>query len=169
MYGNEYTNPAKALEMIRTHGSLTLGNQFYYPSLNEIEAYKTLASDLTLYQDDLFLHKPSKKLILLPKVGMGVTLHYPNDCYPYEIIKVVSLTTLVIREMNYTPVPGWTPNFQPGGFHGHISNLRDRKFTYSSNPNGMITRIRLNKKGHWMNKSIPYSIGEAKYFLDWNN
>lgn len=169
MYVNEYTNPAKALELIRSWGSLSLARPGYGPSMNEEEAYKTLAADLSLYQDDLFIHEPSKRMILLPKVGMGVTLCYPSDCYPYEIIKVVTHQTLDIRAMDYTPVPGWVADFHPGGFLGHISNLRDQKFTYTSNPNGRVTRIRLNKRGHWMNKSIHYSVGEAKFFRDWND
>jgi hypothetical protein len=116
-----------------------------------------------------FVHTPSKRIILMPKVGMGVTLNYPSDCYPYEIIKVVSEQTLEIRAMNYHAVPGWKPDFSPGGFFGHFHNLHEQKFTYTSNPEGRVTRIRLNKKGQWMNGSIPYSVGEARYFRDWND
>lgn len=169
MYVNEYTNPAKALELLRSWGSLTLGGPGHSPSANEEEAYKTLAADLALYQDDLFIHEPSKRMMLLPKIGMGVTLCYPSDRYPYEVIKVVSLNTLDIRAMNHTPVPGWVPDFHPGGFCGHISNLHDQKFTYSSNPEGRVTRIRLNKRGRWMHKSIPYSVGHATFFIDRND
>lgn len=169
-YVNEYKDINKALEMLKSHGSLTLGDQYYGPSINEQEAYNTilLSKDPEVIKQ-YFLHQPSRKILLTPKVGMGVTLLYPNDCYPYEIIKIVSSQTLEIRAMNYEPVPGWKPDFHPGGFCGHTSNLRDQKFTYTSNPEGRITRIRLNKKGRWMNGSIPYSVGEAAYFRDWND
>lgn len=166
---NEYTNLNKALELLRSVGSLTLGDAFYGPSINEQEAYKTLMANRDLLCDDMMVHEPSKRILLLPKVGMGVTLHYPSDCYPYEIVKVISNQTLEIREMSWTAVPGWKADFHPGGFLGHISNLRDQKFTYASNPNGKVTRIRLNKRGRWMNKTIPYSVGKAVYFRDWND
>ncbi|MEN9919937.1 MAG: hypothetical protein RL662_2373 [Bacteroidota bacterium] len=167
---NDYTNVNKALEMLKSWGSLTLGDKNHSPSLNEQEAYKTIImSKDPEVASQYFLHQPTRKMILVPKVGMGVTLHYPSDCYPYEITKVVSEQTLEIRAMNYEPIPGWKPDFHPGGFVGHISNLHDQKFTYSSNPNGRITRIRLNKNGRWMNKTIPYSVGEAIYFRNWND
>jgi hypothetical protein len=169
MHVNEYTDLTKALEMLHSHGSLTLGSTGYWPSANEETAYQTILNKAPLGQDIFFIHEPSKRMLLLPKVGMGVTLHYPNDCYPYEIVKVVSDKCLEIREMNHEPVPGWKADFHPGGFCGHISNLHEQKFTYSSNPNGRINRIRLNKRGRWMNGSIPYSVGYASYFRDWND
>jgi hypothetical protein len=169
-YVNEYTNITKALEMLKSWGCLTTGAPGYWPSHNEETAYKTvlLSKDpevINMY----FVHQPSRKIILKPKVGMGVTLQYPSDSYPYEVTKVVSDQTIEIRSMNYEPVPGWKPDFQPGGFVGHISNLHDQKFTYTSNPTGRIERIRLNKLGRWMNKTIHYTVGEARYYRNWND
>lgn len=169
-YVNEYTDIVKALEMLKSWGSLTLGDKNHSPSFNEETAYKTilLSKDPEVISQ-YTIHQPTRKMLLTPKIGMGVTLHYPSDCYPYEIIKIISRTTLEIRAMNHEPVPGWVPDFSPGGFCGHFHNLHDQKFTYTSNPEGRITRIRLNKKGQWMNGSIPYSVGEARYFRNWND
>lgn len=169
-YVNEYTDINKALEMLKSWGSLTMGESGYHPSANEEEAYKTilLSKDPEVISQ-FFIHQPSRRMLLTPKVGMGVTLHYPSDCYPYEITKVISKQTLEIRAMNHEPVPGWVADFHPGGFLGHISNLRDQQFTYSSNSTGRVNRIRLNKRGRWMSGTIPYAVGTAKFFRDWND
>jgi hypothetical protein len=169
MYVNEYTNLAKALELLRSHGDLSLSRPGYGASVNEETAYNTLAADLTLFQDDLFIHEPSKRMLLLPKVGMGATLHYPSDCYPYEITKVVSLQTLEVRRMNHHAVPGWVADFTPGGFCGHIHNLHEQKFTYTSDPNGRVERIRLNKRGRWMRGDTLFTVGHSSYFVDRND
>lgn len=169
-YVNEYTDIAKALELLKSWGSLSLGTPTYGPSHNEETAYKTiLLSKDPEVAKQYFIHQPTRKMLLTPTIGLGVTLHYPSDCYPYEVTKVISSQTLEIRAMHHTPVPGWIPDFHPGGFVGHISNLRDQEFTYTSNPNGRISRIRLNKKGQWVAGSIPYSVGSAKFFRDWND
>lgn len=170
MYVNEYTNIDKALELLKSYGSLSLGDAYSSPSFNEETAYNTiLLSKDPAVIDSFFLHRPSRKIMLKPKVGMGVTLQYPSDRYPYEIIKVVSEQTLEIRAMEWAAVPGWKPDFTPGGFCGHIHNLHEQKFTYSSNPNGKTLRIRLNKKGRWMNQTIPFHVGEARFFIDRND
>jgi hypothetical protein len=165
----DYSDLATALEMLRSIGSLRVATPYYGPSFNEETAYNTVMANKDLLCDDILIHRPSQKILVRPKVGMGVTLHYPNDCYPYEITKLVSEQTLEIRAMNHTPVPGWVPDFSPGGFCGHFHNLHEQQFTYTSNPEGRVTRIRLNKRGNWMHKSIPYSVGEAKFFRDWND
>lgn len=166
---NEYTDLAKALEMLRSHGSLRPATPYYGPSFNEEIAYATVMENKDLLCDDILIHQESQKILVRPKVGMGVTLCYPNDMYPYEIIKLVSDKCLEIRGMSWTPVPGWKPDFTPGGFCGHFHNLHEQKFTYASDPSGRITRIRLNKRGNWMNGSISYSVGHATYFRDWND
>jgi len=160
-----------ALALLQKWGTLETDSPGRSSSMIERAAYDILLADKHPFQSGptWFLHVPSNRILLRPTVGMGVTLHYPKDCYPYEVLKVVSDKCLEIREMTATPVPGWVADFHPGGFHGHISNLHDQKFTYASNPQGEVLRIRLNKRGHWVHKSTPFSVGHAKYFRDWND
>ena len=171
MADNQYTNIQKALELLTSWGSLSLASQDYGPSLDEETAYNTLL--LNDHLDELkgkfFLHYPTKRMMLMPTVGMGATLQYPSDSYPYEVTKVISRQTIEVRAMHHTPVPGWEPDFSPGGFCGHFHNLHDQKFTYTSNPNGKVARLRLNIKGRWMTKTLPFLVGTAKFFRDWND
>jgi hypothetical protein len=170
MYINEYTDINKALELLKGYGSLGTDTPSCSPSLNERTAYETLLANKTNFDvaKQVMFHKPSKRLLLKPEVGMGVTLHYPQDSFPYEVIKVISEQTLEIRRMTATAIPGWKADFTPGGFVGHVHNQRDQNFTYASDPTGSVTRIRLNKRGRWMDHSIPFTVGYATYFVDMN-
>ena len=162
----DYTILENAMDFLVTRGWLTMGLPGYYPSGNEKEAYQTILKEAP---KDVYTVHPTGKIILTPKVGMHATLRYPNDSYPYEITKVISHITIEVREMKATMLPGWVPDFTPGGFHGHYHNLHERKYSYESDPNGKVYRVRLNKKGNWKSGDTRFTIGRAYYFIDWND
>ena len=90
----------------------------------------------------------------LPKDENGKTifwhdLTYANqrigtDTNPYEILIIVSGTTLEIREMDCKELE-WKKDFHVGGFFGHVSNQKQQRWDIQSNPNNPRIRIRLVK------------------------
>jgi len=82
---------------------------------------------------------------------MGIYFKYANhygytDVNPYEIIKVVSDKTIVIREMNAEEIK-WKKEIVQGGFSHRVTNQNDQKWNITSNENAPLLRIRLNKSG----------------------
>lgn len=82
---------------------------------------------------------------------MTITEKYANhygytDVNPYEIIKVVSDKTIVIREMNAEEIK-WKKDIVQGGFSHHVKNQDKQKWNITSNENAPLLKIRLNKSG----------------------
>jgi hypothetical protein len=73
-----------------------------------------------------------------------------SDVEPYEIVKVISNKTLVVRAMDSKPEPKaqekLNKSFVPGGFVGHFENSL-QGWIITSNVNNKTQRIRLGKKG----------------------
>lgn len=76
-----------------------------------------------------------------------------TDVHPYEIIRHVSDKMIEVRRMNATLSPDWKPNFEVGGFVGHVTNNSEQKWIYESDPLAPVVRIRLTKKGWKRSKS----------------
>lgn len=92
-----------------------------------------------------------------------------SQTYPFEIVKVISPTTLEIRAMDHERDPNWVPEFIPGGFAAHCTNQHAQTWFYKSNLNARPIRIRLNKKGQWVHKGRRFNLADApKYFYDYN-
>jgi hypothetical protein len=75
-----------------------------------------------------------------------------SDVACYEIVRTVSEKTVEVRRMNAIPDPSWRPAVSVGGFAGHVSNDRERTYTFESSPEHPIVRIRLGKRG-WKSAS----------------
>lgn len=75
--------------------------------------------------------------------------HSFTDVDPYEVVRVISETTVEIRAMVATLDPNWKPDFVAGGFCGHVTNNRSQKYTYQSDPNAPILRARRTKSRVW--------------------
>lgn len=128
-----------ALELLYYQGSLTMGDNKNPATQNEILAYKTiLLSKNTEVNNLYFIHQPSKNMLLMPTIGLNATLYYPNDCYPYEVIKVNSEKRINVREMTYENIP-------------------------QTNINGIVLTLQLNKKGQWKVGELTFTLGLAKY------
>jgi len=92
-----------------------------------------------------------------------------SDAYPYEIVRIISAKTIEVREMDTERDPNWKPEIIPGGFSGHCTNQDEQRWTYKSNPERPVKRIRLNKRG-WQDKygSRFYLSNEPRRFHDYN-
>lgn len=79
--------------------------------------------------------------------------HYSySDITPYEIIKKVSAKTIDVRRMKATMINMDEMKFHTGGFSANCSNQNDQKYTFESDENEIVERLRLNKDGVWCSK-----------------
>lgn len=81
-----------------------------------------------------------------------------TDCYPYEVVKVVSDITVEIRRMKSELDPNWKPKIHPGGFAGHCSNQYSQKWIFSSDESMPVIRIRKTKKTVKPNGKDPIHV-----------
>lgn len=92
-----------------------------------------------------------------------------SDVTPFEITRYISDKTLEIREMDAELLNADELKFHVGGFAGHCSNQRVQKYSYATNENGRTYRIRKNKKGEWVYKSLRFSLNnKPQKFYDYN-
>ena len=91
-----------------------------------------------------------------------------SDVSPYEVTRVVSAKTMVIREMDTERDPTWTPESPLSGFDALASNNLSQRWLITSNPNGYTTRIRLRNDGRWYSKMGRHSLSdEPRRFYDY--
>lgn len=90
-----------------------------------------------------------------PYVGMGATIAYGSDRYPYEVIEVKTAKRLVIRSMNAKRID-----------NNGLSE--DQEYEYSSNPKGSTEIITLRKDNRWkIEKSTKVvRLGNAERYSD---
>lgn len=72
-----------------------------------------------------------------------------SDVCPFEIIKRISSKTLVVRSMTAVLDDAFKPNFIAGGFSAICTNNNKQEWVITSNPDGQVLRIRLQKNGTW--------------------
>lgn len=75
-----------------------------------------------------------------------------TDVHPFEIVRVISESTIEVRAMDAVLDPNWKPEFVVGGFAGHCTNQHSQKWVYSSNQDAEVVRIRRSKKKGWADK-----------------
>jgi hypothetical protein len=99
-------------------------------------------------------------------------LNYPSDTYPFEVLGISPSGSFIkVRPMDYA-LAADSPKleFQPGGFVGHFSNLRDQKWVYSSRPSAPVQKAYLRKNGRYYLGGTPMSLSvKPYYFRDWND
>jgi len=90
--------------------------------------------------------------------------------YPYEVIRIISSQTVLIRRMDTESHPDWKPDFSTGGFAGHCHNQHEQKWIYKSNPDYLPFRIRKKKDGFgWTFKGQLFFPSDTPiYFYDYN-
>lgn len=88
-----------------------------------------------------------------------------SDSRPFEVIRVISDKTVEIRRMNHEPIR-LPKQFHVGGFSAHCSDNYAQEYSYSSDPEAPILRIRLGLKG-WDQGRFSMSQ-EPSYFYDYN-
>ena len=79
-----------------------------------------------------------------------MTLRYANreddkGTLPFEVVNLISAGELVIRDMSCNRVKGWTPAM----IMGHCTNESDQRWEIASDPEALMFRIRLDKRGRW--------------------
>jgi hypothetical protein len=83
-----------------------------------------------------------------------------SDVTPYEVVRVISDKTIEVRSMKTERDTSVELQFIPGGFSAHCANQSKQKWFISSDENGNVFRIRLQKTGYWKD------FGGNKYKLD---
>lgn len=105
--------------------------------------YSHSADDTVLYMDDT------------PKVGMGATLRYPSDRYPYTVIEVIDANTVVVQADTIRHISG---NFM----QGNVVWEADR------NPDGRTYRLKYTAKHGWSSgtgsERQHFSVGSRDYY-----
>lgn len=89
-----------------------------------------------------------------------------SDVHPFEVVRVISATTIEIRMMTATKDPSWTPIWDAGGFTAHCSNQHEQRWFYQSDPNARVERIRKGKQG-WKKGEFRIS-DKPRRFHDYN-
>jgi len=95
-------------------------------------------------------------------------MHGWSDVHPYEIVRVISDKTVVVREMVAEKDPEFKPDFIPGGFAGHCTNQSKQTYTYKSCDDGHLMKIRLGKKGWKSQMGRHFLSTEPRKFYDYN-
>lgn len=81
-----------------------------------------------------------------------------SDINPYEVIKVVSDKTLVIRELDAKLISIDKDDLQ-----------NSQVYEFSSNEDNKVLRIRLSKYGYWKHKDYKFRLADKPYkFYDYN-
>lgn len=98
-----------------------------------------------------------------------------TDREAYEVIRVVSENTLVVRELDAVLDPSYKPEFVPGGFSAVCTNDREQKWIFSSNENNRTYTIRRKKKQNLKDrelfgyKSLRFVLADEPYkYYDYN-
>lgn len=69
-----------------------------------------------------------------------------SDVYPYEVVRIVSPKCVEIRAMKSTLTRA-PKDFRIGGFSAHCVDNYAQEYSYESNPEAGIIRVRLTKRG----------------------
>jgi hypothetical protein len=93
-----------------------------------------------------------------------------SDTEPYEVVNVISETTVEIRAMKAEPDTSWSPDFVPGGFSGVVTNQEQQKWIITSDPEAPIFRVRKHKNGKWKSPGgTEYRPSDApRKYYDYN-
>ena len=105
-----------------------------------------------------------------PEVGQGVTVHYPQDSYPYVIVEV-SASGKTIKIQGVKPVSRATGH-EPARFDGPFpvwshtytpEELQELKYE-----NTIPWTIRWTPQNGWGGKRKLYTVGEARYHRNYS-
>lgn len=104
-----------------------------------------------------------------PEVGMGATLHYPQDSYPFVITRVspsgksfwvkplvgVSKTTGHSPERYDGPFPVWSHVYTPDELVSMVQ---------AEAPERMVRKTKYG----WSSHGTPYSVGQARFHRNYS-
>jgi hypothetical protein len=99
------------------------------------------------------------------KIRKFANLRIGSDMRPFEVVRVISDKTVEIRQMNHEAIR-LPKEFHVGGFSAHCSDNYNQEYSYSSNLDAPVQRIRLSSRG-W-GKGQYYMSDKPVYFYDYN-
>ena len=142
--------PVTAVERVKETRHLSDGTLFPYTVGWNVSyegqsqmIYSQSADDTVLYVDHT------------PKVGMGATLHYPNDRHPYTVIEVISADEVIV---------------QRDVVHHTSGNFREGNVVWEAqrNPKGKTERIKYSEERGWRTSardgSQYFTVGSRSYY-----
>lgn len=98
-----------------------------------------------------------------------------SEVYPFEIVRIISETTVEIRRMRTEKDPEWKPEISVGGFAGHCSNQHKQTWLYFSDESAPVIRMRKVKPSYrngFRNWKSAYGYHKLDtkpvYFYDYN-
>jgi len=109
-------------------------------------------------------------------VGDGMTMHYPNDAYPFVIVALsASGKTAKVRKLKPVDVTtGHHPDHLEGGFpvwsHTYTAEERASMMVVEKDDEGNDLEprvVRLTKNG-WTSLGTPFTAGEAVYHRNYS-
>lgn len=80
-----------------------------------------------------------------------------SDVYPYEVVRVISPKTVEVRAMKYTQTKH-PSKFLIGGFSAYCADNYAQEYSYESNPEEAIIRVRLTKRG--------WRLGNRRFIME---
>ena len=84
-------------------------------------------------------------------VGMGATGRYWTDCYPFEVVRVISDKTVEIRALDEKMISG---------------DWLDAEYEYYVNESHPVERVRKTKMGWKTKDGMRVGFGGARYYRD---
>lgn len=108
--------------------------------------------------------------IAMPQVGDGMTLHYPQDSYPYVIVRVSdSGKTVWAKPLQ---IVDKTTGHEPARFDGPwpvwSHTYTDEERATMVEENAPERAIRLSKHGYWTSRGSDFSMGAARYHRNYS-
>jgi len=93
-----------------------------------------------------------------------------SDCHCYEVIRVISASTVEVRRMKATLSKSFVPDIAVGGFVGHCRNNHDQSYDFESDPSGYIVRLRRGKaRDSWKGSGRHFYFSDRPHeFRDFN-
>ncbi len=162
-FGEEYVDVEKSL----AHGKI-------YDTLNCLKA-TSFSTEFAAKNAISFL--PTVKESKLGTISHSfkietINFEYANmsgysDVTPFEIVRVISDTTIEIREMD-AEKGEWQPAFISGGFAGHCVNQDEQIWNIKSNQEKPTIRARRNKDGWKSSYGQHFLSTQPSKFHDYN-
>jgi hypothetical protein len=92
-----------------------------------------------------------------------------TDCFPYEVVRVVSPKCVEIREMKHKQTV-YPQEFHVGGFAAHCADNHAQDYEYFSNESAEVFKVRYSEKRKaWGGKYGRFWMSDKpRYFYDYN-
>lgn len=106
-----------------------------------------------------------------PEIGMGATLCYPDDRYPYVVTSVTKTTIVVEPLVTVSKATGHPPTRMRGPFPIWDHAYSPDEMATLRHPDGRSLRRRAHRRkdGRFYLHGTPLLVGEARYRRDYSD